>query len=81
MVSGLDAITPITCIILVGRGGMMRAKIMQVLDDPTTRFSRFIALTLLSLIYLSITHLVIEMRFIDFARSYSEELQVIQYAI
>lgn len=59
----------------------MRAKIIQFLDDPSTRASRAVVLTLLALIYVSIAQLVIEMRYPDFASTHAAVLQVIQYTV
>ncbi len=59
----------------------MRAKIIRFLDDPSTQASRFVAISLLALIYFSIAQLVAEMRYPIFAADHAAVLQTAQYAV
>ncbi len=57
---------------------MMRDKIMQLLDDPTTRGGRFVSLTMLILIYLSVAQVIVEMRYHEFAVQHSQVFHALE---
>lgn len=59
----------------------MNANLLQILDDPSTRKGRWIALTLLGLVYISVATLVIEMRFPAFASENATPIQIVQYIV
>lgn len=54
---------------------------LQRFDDPSTRQGRWIALTLLVLVYASVASLVIEMRFPTFANENAMLIQAVQYIV
>jgi hypothetical protein len=56
----------------------MRDKIMQLLDDPTTRGGRIVSLTMLILIYLSVAQVIIEMRYHEFAVQHSQVFHALE---
>lgn len=56
----------------------MRDRIMQLLDDPTTRGGRFVSLTMLILIYLSVAQVIVEMRYHEFAVRHAQVFHALE---
>ncbi len=59
----------------------MNNKILNVMDNPNTKFGKYISITLLFLIYISVTQVVIEVRFPNFVEEFSLIFKFIEYFI
>lgn len=59
----------------------MRDRIMQFLDEPTTRLGRVCSLGMLVLIYMSVAQVVVEVRYPDFVAAHRGFFHALEYIV